>query len=80
MKTSELIDRLQSDGESAECAGDEKTFRLLDTCAQRMRDMIRLLEVSLEHIPRDVLGPDSRCTPDWFVEAAAIVCDADGKD
>lgn len=38
---------------------------------------IRLLEEALnaslaQHCKAGVLGPDSRCTPDWFVELAAV--------
>jgi len=64
------------------CLNDDTrdSIRNVATLARKQKDRIEKLTDALgksldKHSEAGVLGPDSRCTPDWFVELAAIQCD-----
>lgn len=52
-------------------------YALSETHVEKLEARVKLLELSLSHslavhCENGVLGPDSRCTPDWFVELSAV--------
>ena len=54
-------------------------YALSEAALIKREARIKLLENSLnhaliQHCKKGVLGPDSRCTPDWFVELSAVQC------
>ena len=52
-------------------------YALSETYVEKLKARVATLEGALDsalvkHCENGVLGPDSRCTPDWFVELSAV--------
>lgn len=60
-------------GRDSGCNVDIRT--VCGEAAEHINHLLELLDLSLGAVNTDVLGPDSRCTPDWFVEAALLTKD-----